>query len=411
MSVTRILGLLMPTIIALYGVYQAINQVLLPAQIAQISPSGKVHYMAIASLVESVVGTIILPVGAAISDRTQTKFGKRTPWLLFSAVGTLITCLIMATAKSIPVVVIMAGFVWFFANWYQGVIYAVIPDRIPENYRGLASSAAGLGLPFGILIFVNIAARTSRFVGYAVVGVFIVLTTILFVVFAREDSSIRAKVEVQEAQETSETEEAPAKHTAFFSAFLHRDFTMAFLSRFLFFFANFAVSNFTFYILSDYIGVKNLPSANVAANVATVSTFSTVAQIIAIIVFGKLADVLDRRKMIVALSSITYMVSFIVPLVSKTWVGMLIYAVISGAASGVYFAVDIAVMSLVLPSKADEGRDLGILAIATSVPAAVAPLVGSTLLDISGTYASIFVFGIVTALLGGLFAFLIKSVR
>ncbi|WEV65636.1 MULTISPECIES: MFS transporter [unclassified Bifidobacterium] len=408
MSVTRILGLLMPTIIALYGVYQAINQVLLPAQLAQISPSGKVHYMAIASLVESVVGTIILPVGAAISDRTQTKLGKRTPWLLFSAVGTLITCLIMATAKSIPVVVVMAGFVWFFANWYQGVIYAVIPDRIPENYRGMASSAAGLGLPFGILIFVNIAARTSRFVGYAVVGVFIVVTTILFCVFAREDSSIRAKAEIREADKT---EEAQGKHTAFFSAFLHRDFTMAFLSRFSFFFANFAVSNFTFYILSDYIGVKNLPSGNVAANVATVSTFSTIAQIIAIIVFGKLADMLDRRKMIVALSSIIYMVSFIVPLVSKTWIGMLIYAVISGAASGVYFAVDIAVMSLVLPSKADEGRDLGILAIATSVPAAVAPLVGSTLLDIFGTYASIFIFGCVTALLGGLFAFMIKSVR
>ena len=68
-------------------------------------------------------------------------------------------------------------------------------------------------------------------------------------------------------------------------------------------------------------------------------------------------------------------------------------------------------MSLVLPNKANEGRDLGILAIATSVPAAVAPLIGSTLINATGSYVSVFVFGIVTSLLGGIFAMLIRSVK
>lgn len=90
---------------------------------------------------------------------------------------------------------------------------------------------------------------------------------------------------------------------------------------------------------------------------------------------------------------------------------MVIYAIINGAAGGVYFSVDIAVMSLVLPSKADEGRDLGILAVATSVPAALSPLVGSMLISATGTYAAVFVFGILMSFLGGVFTMLIRSVR
>lgn len=406
-SVTRILVLLFPAIIALYGVYQAINQVLLPAQIVAIDPTNKVHDTAMASLVESVIGTLILPIGAAISDRTRSKLGRRAPWLIAMAIGTAVSCMVMGVVNTIPMVIVMSGVVWFFANWYQGVVYAVIPDRIPEKDRGVASSITGLGLPFGILIFVNIASRVGQFAGYAIVGGFIVLVAVVFCVFVPDRSSYDLAHPVTARKERLSW----SGIGGFFSAFRHRDFTMAFLSRFAFFFAYFAIGNFTYYILSDYVGTAHVPGGDVATGVATLSTISTIAQIAAIIIFGKVADMLDRRKAIVAISSIVYMIAFIIPLVLPTWGGMLVYSGISGAAAGVYFAVDIAVMSLVLPDKRNEGRDLGILAVATSVPAAVAPLLGSTLIGMTGTYASVFVFGIVLALLGGLFAFLIKSVR
>lgn len=406
-SITRILILLFPAIIGLYGVYQAINQVLLPAQIVSINPTNKVHDTAVASLVESIVGTIILPIGAAISDRTRSRFGRRTPWLIFSAVGTALMCVGMGMMTSIAMVIVFSGLVWFFANWFQGVVYAVIPDRIPEENRGVASSVTGLGLPFGILIFVNIVSRTGQHWGYIVIGAFILLSSILFCLFAPEPSSM----DIPKPERKQRSSWSISAIGRFFSAFLHWDFSMAFLSRFAFYFASFAISNFTFFILTDFIGAKNIPGNNATAGVATVSTVSTIAQIIAIVVFGKVADLLDRRKLIVALSSLVFMISFIVPLIMHSWTGILIYAAINGAAGGVYFAVDIAVMSLVLPSKANEGRDLGILAIATSVPAAVAPLIGSTLINATGSYVSVFVFGIVMSLLGGIFAMLIRSVK
>lgn len=403
-----VLTMLLPAIIALYGVYQAIVQVLQPAQIMALDPGNKVHDVAILSLIESVVGTIILPVGAAISDRTRSRLGRRAPWLLFSAAGVALSSIAMGLSSTIVLMMVTAGCVFLFANWFQGVVYAVIPDRIPQRNRGVASSVTGLGLPFGILIFVNLAARTSRLGGYTIIGLALLVVAILFVVITKEKPSYDL---VQTSGKRKGKDPSIRGVGRFFSAFTHRDFTMAFLSRFAFFFAFFGIASYTFYILSDYVGKGHIPGGDVATGMATLSTISTVAQILAILIFGKLADHFDRRKAVVALSAIVYMIGFIVPLLFPTWIGMVIYSAISGAAAGVYFAVDIAVMSLVLPTRENEGRDLGILAIATSIPAAVAPLIGSGLIAASGSYVPLFIFGIVTALLGGIFASPIRSIR
>ena len=90
---------------------------------------------------------------------------------------------------------------------------------------------------------------------------------------------------------------------------------------------------------------------------------------------------LNRRKLVVGLSAFCMAVGLVVPLVLPTWTGMMIYAVINGVSLGVYFAVDIALMSLVLPRPEAAGRDLGILAIATSAAAALSPLVAAALIN------------------------------
>ena len=115
-----VLTMLLPAIIALYGVYQAIVQVLQPAQIMALDPGNKVHDVAILSLIESVVGTIILPVGAAISDRTRSRLGRRAPWLLFSAAGVALSSIAMGLSSTIVLMMVTAGCVFLFANWFQG---------------------------------------------------------------------------------------------------------------------------------------------------------------------------------------------------------------------------------------------------------------------------------------------------
>ena len=402
----RVLSTLFPGVIGLYGVYQGIQQALLPAQVASIDPANKVAVVALTALVSSVAGTIALPLGGALSDRTRGRFGRRTPWLLVSAVLTALACVLMARATTVPLLAISIGFVWFFANIYQSTIYAVIPDRVPVRLRGTASSVVGLGLPLGILASVNVVTRTGQFWGYAVLGLFLVLATVVFVLVAPE-----SPVSTSEARVRAPRLSAAARAAAFFAGFRHRDFTLVFLSRLFFFLGFFAVIDYVFYIVSDYVGPENTPFGDVNGAVAAVASINTISQVVAIVAFGWLADRLDRRKVVVALSAVAMAAAFLAPIVARDWTGLLVYAVVGGAATGVYFAVDIAIMSLVLPSRADEGRDLALLALATSVPAATAPLVAAGVFGLTGSYTWVLVLGAAAAAVGATFMFGVRGVK
>ena len=413
----RVLTLLLPAIVGLYGLYQGVQQVLWPAQVAAVAPDDKVQIVALGGLMSGIAGTIALPVGAAISDRTHSRWGRRTPWLLATSLVVLVSCAGLGLTSSVPLMLFFFALQGLFANWYQGVIYAVIPDRVPQSHRGVASTVVGLGLPLGILIFVNLVARMSQVAGYLLVGNFLVVSTMVFVLAAKEGPATPAvPIRSQESSEQAASavrsrRSGPAEALSFFAAFCSWDFSMAFFSRLVVFFGFFTMSALNFYIMSDFIGAESLPKGNVAAAVATLATVSTGCQVIAVLIFGKLADILDRRKLIVGLAALGLAIAFAVPMVSPTWTGMIIYHVIAGACMGVYFAVDVAVMSLVLPDAQHAGRDLGVLAIATSVPAMLAGLVGSLLLSATGTYASVFVFGMVCSVLGGIGTLLIRAVR
>jgi MFS family permease len=404
------LSTLFPGVIGLYGVYQGIQQALLPAQVASIDPTNKVAVVALTALVSSVAGTVALPLGGALSDRTRGRLGRRTPWLLVSAVLTAVACVLMARATTVPLLAVSIGFVWFFANIYQSTIYAVIPDRVPVRLRGTASSVVGLGLPLGILASVNVVTRTGQFWGYAVLGIFLVLATVVFVVVAPE-----APVRAPELRTSEPRRSVPARIAGFFTGFLtgfrHRDFTLVFLSRLFFFLGFFAVIDYVFYIVSDYVGPENTPFSGVNDAVAAVASINTISQVVAIVAFGWLADRLDRRKVVVALSAVAMAAAFVSPIIARDWAGLLVYAVLGGAATGVYFAVDIAIMSLVLPSRADEGRDLALLALATSVPAATAPLVAAGVFGLTGSYTWVLVLGAAAAAVGAAFMFGVRSVK
>lgn len=400
----RTLMVLLPAITALYGVYQGVQQIVLPAHVEQINPTGKVGSLALLAAVASVMACIALPIGGTISDRTTSRFGRRTPWLVAAAVGTMVGLVGMGLSNSILGLAIFVGLAWFAANWYQGVVYAIIPDRIPEQVRGTASAVVGLALPLGILIFVNVAAKVDRMWGYCIGGIVLLITTLALVLVDRD----RPLAEIRE-QQAARGERA--RNSPFLSAFKVRDFNLVFFSRIMFSAGYFAVAGYTFYIVTDYVGAANVPNGDPKGAVALIATISTVSQIVAVLIFGKLADVFNRRKLCVGLSAFVMAISLVVPLVYPTWTGMLIYSVLMGAGMGTYFAVDVAVMSLVLPNKLDEGRDLGILAIATSLMAALTPLVAAWLVTASGTYASVFYLGAAASVLGGASMLMVRSLK
>jgi MFS family permease len=133
--------------------------------------------------------------------------------------------------------------------------------------------------------------------------------------------------------------------------------------------------------------------------------------IIAALGFGKLSDVIRRRKPFVYaaayLQGIAALLLAIVPEFGVAFVG----AALLGVGYGCFMAVDQALATQVLPSSYTRGKDLGIMNIATAVPQAVAPLLGAFIVASLGGFFGLFVTSAIAAALGGLAIAPIRSVR
>ncbi|CAN5276769.1 MFS transporter [soil metagenome] len=404
-SQRRVVALLLPAAAAMTSLFQGIQQILLPAQIESIDAAAKISNLSIAATASSIAAVIGLLAGGAISDRTWGRWGRRTPSLVVAAIVSAVLALAMGASSALIPLVFFYSALWFSANYYQGALTAILPDRISVERRGVGSAVLALAIPIGVVVGVNVAAHTSRPIAYAVLAGLFLTGMAALVLFAPEPAA-PPRPRAQERRKI----DVIAGVLGFVASFRSRDFTLAFVSRALMFFSVFTVSGYTYYILQDHIGVEALPGQNLQQGVSTLVSIQMVLCLFSAAVGGWLADRWRRPKLFVGASAIGMAIALAVPIVSPTWPAMIVLEVFLGLFFGAYLAVDLALMSLVLPDRQSEGRDMAILAVATSAPQILAPVIAATMIGLFG-YPSLFVFGAVAALLSGIVVFFIKGVR
>ena len=81
-----------------------------------------------------------------------------------------------------------------------------------------------------------------------------------------------------------------------------------------------------------------------------------------------------------------------------------------GLGFGVYLSVDFALMTEVLPSDADRGRDLGVANIANSLPQVLAPVVAAPIVTHLGGYPVLYLLAAVAGGAGAVLVYRIRSV-
>ncbi|NEB79833.1 SLC45 family MFS transporter [Streptomyces sp. SID14478] len=401
----RLLPLLLAAVAAMTAVFNGVQQVLVPTQVEALDPADKVGNLALLTTFAAVAALVGLPLGGALSDRTRSRFGRRTPWIVVLSGISGVLMIAMSQSAHLLLLGIVYALLWLAANMYQGALIAILPDRVPEERRGVASALVGLGTPVGVLIGVNVASRAGHFWGYAITAVVLVAASLALVLGVREGSSLAP---------ATRRERLPAQRRGmrgFFEAFRSRDFTWAFVSRFALFLSYFTVSGYLYYTLTDYIGKDDVPGGDVGVAVSNLLTLTTVAWVVVATFLGWLADRIDRRKLFVGISALGLAATFCIPVISATWTGMVVYSVFLGIFIGTYFGVDLAVMSLVLPHHDRVGRDFGLLAVATGLPQIVSGALAGGLLTFFGGYTALYVFGIVTALISGITISFVKTVR
>ncbi|MFD4640085.1 MFS transporter [Lentzea sp. NPDC058436] len=375
--------------VAGYAAIGGVLSVLLPTQVRLAAGDAAPSALALVTGVSAIASLAVPPVVGLLSDRTRSRWGRRTPWILFGGLATAASLLVLGASGSVAG--LLAG--WFLVqgtvNVGLNVVLATIPDRIPPHRHGLASTVQGLGLPVGSVVGVQLGALfvDSALLGYAVLAAAFALASALSAWLVREAR-----------QHAPGERDVAGELRRMFGSLRFRDYRWVFVSRAVLYLGYNMINGFTLYLLQDFI---EPPAGTTAADgVATSLTLSLVFVTVGTAVAGPLVDRLGRHRGFVFVSSVLLSAALFVPLLWPTWSAFLVSTALGGFALGLYLGVDLALATLVLPKAGDAGRDLGVFHIALTAPQVIAPFVASLAVTTLGGYPALFLVGGAIALIG-----------
>lgn len=389
--------------LVLFATYAGVIAILLPAQVQAIDEANKAANLALVTSVSSLATLFAQPIVGAFSDRTRSKLGRRSPYIVIGAAVGGLLLIGLQGLTSIVWITICWVLIQVSLNALQGPVSTIVADRIETGHRATASAFLGvgtsIGATLGIILAGNLVTRIG--LGYDIFGIGIIVAAVAFVLVNRDYSSKEMVVE-------------PMQWGKFARSFWvdprkHPDYGWAFAGRFVMILGYQAVQAYLLYILMDYL---HMPAAAAGSFAGIVSLVTSVTMIVSTVIAGRVSDKLRRRKMFVFFATVFMAIALAVPVAFPSQAGFLVYSALIGIGYGAYMAVDMALMVDVLPSQGDAGKDLGVLNVATNIPQAMSPVIAAGLLGaFGGNYASIFIFAIIMVFASSFFVLPIKSVK
>ena len=390
-SPERALALLLPTAIALYASFQGVQAIHVSDRVEAIDAAAKVAHMAGLTVICAATGVAGLAVVGAASDATRSRFGRRAPWLAGMAALSMLLAALLSQQRTVGGVALCYGGLWFTLNGFQAALLAVAPDRVPPRLGARASSLFAVAAPIGGLVGVNVAARLPAGLGYIALFACLAITASAFLAFARE-----APFAVAPPQRMPGRFRFQA-----LTSFRSPDFSLAFAFRVLMFCAQFAINNYLLYVLRDYVGAAALPGHDARGAVGLLNAIRTVATLAAILAGHHLAARSSRRRAFAQGYAALMALAMLAPAVSASWPGMIVFATLGGVAMGLYAAIDLSLMSRVLPNPLTAGRDLALLVMAAASAQFIAPTLASALIGGLGYRWLFLVSAAITVAAGG----------
>lgn len=386
-------------------------QLLLPQQVEAHVAEGahwvdKVVAFGIISGIAGFFALIAYPLTGALSDRTTGKFGRRRPWILGGALLFAGSLTVLGLQSSMVGIGIMWSLTIIGFCMLTSALTATISDQVPVHQRGLVSgwlsAPQAVGTIAGLLLVIMLGL--GQFLGYATVAVLLVVLVLPFVLRIRDAVLDPA-------------DRPPFTLRALIQGFWisprrFPDFGWTLLSRILVNFGNAFGTTLLLYFLQDGLGEESFAPGDAAEEaLLTLTLIYMVFVILASLGLGWLSDRMGRRKVFVFLAALLQTVAALMLAFGPTWGNAMIAAGFLGLGYGCFLSVDQALATQVLPYAAARGKDLGIMNIATTVPQAVAPLLGAFVVAFLVGFQGLFLLAAIAALVGGLSVIPVRGVR
>ena len=320
-----------------------------------------------------IVAILVQPTVAAISDHTTSRIGRRKPFIL---VGTLFDMAFLVgfyLAGAWIGLLVFYCLLQFSSNFAQGPFQGYMPDLVPAKQVGLASGLMGLMILIGVgggamLVAVASALGNARAVVFPIMAV--ELATMLLTVTRVRDGR-------QGIPRAGRSWLAVARSAWGTDILRERSYVWLLGSRLFFLMTGTTLTATAFFYMQDSFSLGRQPALDLAFVAgALIIAFGALATVPS----GRLSGRIGRKRTIYG-SAVIGAIGMALLVTAPTTGFALAFAVPVGVASGIFLAVDWALMTDIIP-KAESGRYMGISNVVTGSAGAIAAAAALVLVDV-----------------------------
>lgn len=174
--------------------------------------------------IDNILALFLLPIFGSLSDKVNTKIGRRMPFIL---IGTALTCALLVILPianhtvNLPLFVGGLFFVLICMGTYRSPAVALMPDLTPKPLRSKANAVINLmGAVGGVftLILINLLVgksdRPNYFPLFLSVGVVMAVNVIILFFTIKENKLRKEREDLELAEGLVEEEEEPTNENA-----------------------------------------------------------------------------------------------------------------------------------------------------------------------------------------------------
>jgi MFS family permease len=318
----------------------------------------------------------VQPTVGAISDYATTRWGRRKPFIVGGALFDALFLIGIASANSLLAIAAFVTLLSLSTNIARGPFQGYVPDLVPEEQVGLASSMVGLMQVLGNVLGFGLAAiaNSQGSVGIAILAIATIEVVTMISVVVGVPNGPPAK------PRNGRSWLSIAKETWGTDILRERSYVWLLASRLLILMGGASLLNFILVsYLPDGLGLSRAETSGVFILMLAIAS---VVSLIAIVPASRISDRIGRKPVIYACTAIGALGLFLIAIAPGVPLAIL-GAALFGASQGTFLAVDWALMTDIIP-RASSGRYMGLSNVVTASSTTIAVIIGGFVLDLVG---------------------------
>ena len=349
------------------GFILAMDTVVLPVIVLTVAPEGfKNTYLAVLGISGLLMAATVQPTIGRISDRYQSRLGRRVPFILWGATFAAIGLIGIRLAPNFGVLFAVWIFIQANVNIAYGPGLALIRDCVPLDRIGMASSMKILSDAIGAAVMIAIAGALIGKTGSSIDWEWLTLGILAFLLMVGISVTT---VQVSRRELNTPLNAQRRDIESSFRSVLNPQLGLFLISRLVMIMAISSFQTYGLFFLRDSVGLDD-PAAALGRMILVIAG----ALAIAVYLAGLVSDRLGRKP-VVMVGAIGAALSTMWMLTASNSTEALIIASVIGASIGVLLSANWALANE-LADEAQAGLHMGMVNLATIGGAAGAKMLG-----------------------------------